>query len=458
MRENITPLENQHAEQALLAVMMQRQDCLHKCLDSLTDQDFNFKENKVIFSAVRKMIENKEEVNFISVEDFLQKTEQLPKAGGTEYLYSLVKDLTPNIVNIEPNINILKACATRRNLADAFSEGLNICMFPGDRNMPQMIEAAENVVYKVIRDNRPKTSKLVDLDSCILNLIDRVEKNEIEIGLKTDFKKLDIILEGLNTGELIIVAGRPSMGKTTFALNIIKNVVAQDKKVVFFSMEMPEKQITAKLCSSVSSIELSKFKNGTMSEHEKYKLGNSISKLNKRQLKINDEGGLTVSEIKSLARDTELSLGGLDLIVIDYLGLIAPSNKASNKTEQIGEISNALKRMAMELKVPVIALCQLNRGVEGRQDKRPTMADLRDSGEIEQDADKIMFVYRDFVYNENSSQEEADIIIGKNRNGIIGTVKLKFEGQYSRFSDFEYEADGNVYSIQYTPKNKREEG
>lgn len=452
-------LKNEYIEQCLLAGMLQRSDFLERCLEALVEDDFCFKNNHIIFSAIKKMNDNKEVVNFFSMEDYLQKTEQLDKAGGREYLWSLVENLTPNITNIEPNINILKSCTIRRNISDACFKAGNICFFPGEKNVSQMLEEVEREVFSVIQNNRPRLSNVFSIQGCLSELANELEmQKENDECLQTGFKNVDHLLGPLERGELIIVAGRPSMGKTTFALNIISNFLMSDKKVVFFSLEMPRKQITAKITASLGGFELkSVFRKNFDSNEDWRKYSLAVSKLHKKKFSINDDGCLTVLDIKSCSRNVMNEFKGLDLIVVDYLGLIKPSNFETNKTQQISQISNDLKRLAKELNVPVIAVCQINRGVEARPDKRPNMSDLRDSGEIEQDADKIVFVYRDCIYNSGASEEEAEIIIRKNRNGILGTAKLKFKGEFARFSDFNYEPGGNVYNLQYQQNIKQEE-
>lgn len=458
--ENADSFKNVYIEQTLLAGMMQRTDYLEACLGRLTENDFCFKNNHVIFQSVKKINNDKEDVSFFSVEDYLQKTEQLEKVGGRGYLWGLVDSLKPNMTSIEANINILRSCTIRRNIADACSKAHQICTFPGERSVAQMLEEVEKEVFSVIQKNRPKTLNTFDIQACFLELAEKLEKmkdtnNNDDIA--TGFKNLDNLLGPISRGELIIVAGRPSMGKTTFALNIAKEAILANKKVLFFSLEMPKDQITAKVASSIGRFNLQTiFKKEFGSDEDWSNYSLAVSRISDKKFKINDDGTLTVLEMKSCARDVMNEFSGLDLIIIDYLGLIKASNPEANKTEQIGNISNNLKRMARELNVPVLAVCQINRGVEGRPDKRPNMSDLRDSGEIEQDADKILFVYRDYIYNPDANEKEAEIIIRKNRNGVVGTAKLRFEGKYAIFSDWDHQPDDNVYPIGYEPKNKRE--
>jgi replicative DNA helicase len=322
-----------------------------------------------------------------------------------------------------------------------------------------MLEEVEREVFSVIQNNRPKLSNVFSIEDCLSELANELDgQKRNNERLETGFGNVDRLLGPLERGELIIVAGRPSMGKTTFALNIISNFLLNDKKVVFFSLEMPRKQITTKITASLGGFELKSVFNKTFHSNEdwaKYSL--ATGRLHNKKFSINDDGCLTVLDIKSCSRDVMNDFKGLDLIVVDYLGLIKPSSSETNKTQQISQISNDLKRLAKELNVPVIAVCQINRGVEARPDKRPNMSDLRDSGEIEQDADKIVFVYRDFIYNSGANEEETEIIIRKNRNGTLGTAHLAFKGNFARFLNIDTKYSGNVHEINRQSRNKYEE-
>lgn len=436
--DNLLMFQNQYAEQVVLANMLLRQDFLEVCLEKLKIDDFSYNYNRTVFGCIKNMQKNNIPVGVIALDDYLQKTGEILNAGGQEYIYSLIENI-PVSCSLESNISILKECSLRRNIFDACSRAAKVCREPGERNSSQILEDIERIITSEVVRNRPKNLASVDIQESLLNVSEKIENGTIiESGVKTQFSSLDTKLYGLKKSNLIIMAARPSMGKTTLAINIAENIALNGGKVLFISLEMSQQDIASKILSSIGNIDYEKFETGEFDEIDKRKIEEVIIKLKSAKLKINDLPNLTVLDIKSIARDTIKEFSGLDLIVIDYLGLIVPSNPLANKNEQVAGISGDLKRLSRELNVPVLCLCQINRGVEARIEKRPINADLRDSGAIEQDADVITFVFREGEYKRDSTQEEknkTEIIISKNRRGKTGVTNLHFQGNYSRFVD-----------------------
>lgn len=438
--DNQLMFQNQYAEQVVLANMLLRQDFLEICLEKLKGDDFSYGYNRIVFGCIKNMQKNNIPVGVIALDDYLQKTGEILNAGGQEYIYSLIENI-PVSCSLESNISILKECSLRRNISDACSRANKVCREPGERSSSQILEDVERIITSEVVRNRPKNLASVDVQTSLSNVFDKIENGTIkEIGVKMQFQSLDTKLYGLKKSNLIIMAARPSMGKTTLAVNIAENIALNGGKVLFISLEMSHQDIASKIFSSIGNIDYEKFETGKFDEVDKRKIEEVIVKLKSAKLKINDLPNLTVLDIKSIARDTIKEFSGLDLIVIDYLGLIVPSNPMANKNEQVAGISGDLKRLSRELNVPVLCLCQINRGVETRVEKRPTNADLRDSGAIEQDADVIMFVFREGEYKKDVPQRErnkTEIIISKNRRGKTGLANLDFQGKYSRFVDYQ---------------------
>ncbi|MCV2508564.1 MAG: replicative DNA helicase, partial [Candidatus Lightella neohaematopini] len=335
-----------------------------------------------------------------------------------------------------------------RELINVANEIADASYYPNGRSSSDLLDLAESLIFQISENRTNTNNNLKNIENILEHTINKIEQlykkpNSSITGISSGYKDLDIKTAGLQKSELIIIAARPSMGKTTFAINLCENIaMSEDKPVLIFSLEMPGEQIMIRMLASLSRVEQSKIRTGQLNDHDWTKISNTIKiLLSKKNIYIDDSSRLTPTEIRARARRVYKEHQGLSVIMIDYLQLIRVPYLAENRTLEIAEISRSLKSLAKELKIPIIALSQLNRSLEQRADKRPLNSDLRESGSIEQDADLIMFIYRDEVYNDNSIKGITEIIIGKQRNGPIGTIKLMFNGHWSRFdnySDYSY--------------------
>lgn len=442
------PPHSIESEHAVLGGLLTESD-RYDDITFLTSNDFYTKINQDIFSTISKLTYTSQPVDAITVIENLKKTDYFDESFK-EYVVKLVEN-SPGAVNIEFYAKIISEKAKLRRLISSCSEIINTA-FDSKQEALEVIDRAESLILEF--SNKETISEFKDLQTMlnegIMKIDERFNSDSDIIGLETGFEELDLKTSGLNPGELIIVAGRPSMGKTTLAMNIAENMALNDNAVGVFSLEMPSEQLMNRMFSSVGSIELQKIRTGKLRDSDFTKLGQAINKLNSKLIFVDDRPSLTINEINSSARRMDkqarekqkkdgLAITGLQLIVIDYLQLMSSTtNFRDNLTAKVTEISQGLKRLAKELNVPIIALSQLNREVEKRLNKRPKMSDLRESGAIEQDADVILFVYRDEVYDEETEYPgTAELIIGKQRNGELGTILLNFQGEYTKFSNYQ---------------------
>jgi replicative DNA helicase len=388
----------------------------------------------------------------LTVAESLERSAKLEEAGGQAYLGSLALN-TPSAANIRRYAEIVRERAIMRQLAGAGTEIADVAYNPEGRDAATMIDEAESKVFQIAEAGAKAKQGFVKIDPLLTETVERIdmlysrENKDDVIGLATGYVDLDRMTSGLQGGELIIIAARPSMGKTALAMNIVEHVALNLKKTAaVFSMEMSGSQLALRMIGSVGRVDQHKLRSGTFEESEWPKLVDAVGKLNDSNIHIDDTAGLNALEVRTRARRLHRETGGLHLIVVDYLQLMSgtTSKREENRATEVAEISRGLKSLAKELKVPVIALSQLNRSVESRQDKRPMMSDLRESGAIEQDADLIMFIYRDEVYNptNEASKGKAEIIVAKQRNGPTGPVTLTFLGRHTRFENF---AGGDQY-------------
>ena len=410
----------------------------------ITKRDFYRNEHKEIFTAITNLSIEQKQLNIVTITDYLEKKNKLTYVGGIVYLSELT-NLVPKSFNIILYIEILKKKTILRESICIGNTLVNYCLNKKNKKtLTEMLYETEQNIQNLCKiqqknNNQNKPISIAKILKKTILFIDRVsEINTSIIGIPTGFKDFDKLTTGLHPATLTIIAGRPSMGKTTFALNIIGNLLKiSNKTIIFFSMEMQSKQIAVKLLSFLTKINIQNLCTGQLTELEWKIIATNISSIIKKKLYIDDSSTLSPMDIRIKIKKILQTTKKIDLIVIDYLQLIKlPINKKETRTFEISEISRTLKILAKDFNVPIIVLSQLNRNLEQRYDKRPIMADLRESGAIEQDADLIIFIYRDEIYNKNvKTKGLTEIIIGKQRNGPMGTIKLSFKGEYSRFEN-----------------------
>ncbi len=434
------------AEQSVLGGLMLDNQTWDSIADKVVESDFYRKDHRMIFRVIEKLAEKQDPFDVITLSEALASAGQLNEVGGLAYLGTLAKD-TPSAANIVAYATIVRDKSVLRQLIHVGTDISDSAFNPEGRDTSELLENAERQVFQIAEQRQRGQGGFASIKSLLARAVDKIEmlyEQEGNItGASTGFNDFDEMTSGLQPSDLIIVAGRPSMGKTTIAMNMAENVAIKgDKPVAVFSMEMPGDSLAMRMMSSLGRIDQHKIRTGKLDDDEWPRLTSAINLLAETKLFIDDTPALTPTEVRSRARRLMREHGQLGLIVLDYLQLMQSPASGDNRVQQISDISRGLKALAKELNVPVIALSQLNRNLEQRPNKRPVMSDLRESGGIEQDADVIVFVYRDEVYNPDSPEKGvAEIIIGKQRNGPIGTVRLTFLGQYTRFENFA----GNPY-------------
>ncbi|MGR9117522.1 MAG: replicative DNA helicase [Gammaproteobacteria bacterium] len=434
------------AEQSVLGGLMLDNQTWDSVADKVVETDFYRKDHRLIFRTIQQLADRQDPFDVITLSEALDSAGQLEEAGGLPYLGTLAKD-TPSAANIVAYANIVRDKSVLRQLIHVGTDISDSAFNPEGRNTAELLESAERQVFEIAEQRQRGQGGFTSIKSLLAQAVDKIEtlyEQEGNItGASTGFADFDEMTSGLQPSDLIIVAGRPSMGKTTIAMNMAENIaIKSDKPVAVFSMEMPGDALAMRMMSSLGRIDQHKVRTGKLDDDEWPRLTSAINLLAETKLFIDDTPALTPTEVRSRARRLMREHGQLGLIVLDYLQLMQSPASGDNRVQQISDISRSLKALAKELNVPVIALSQLNRNLEQRPNKRPVMSDLRESGGIEQDADVIVFVYRDEVYNPDSPDKGiAEIIIGKQRNGPIGTVRLTFLGQYTRFENFA----GNPY-------------
>ncbi len=440
------PPNSVQAEQSLLGGLMLDNQTWDVVADRVGAIDFYRKDHRLIFNAISQLAEKQEPFDIITLSETLGATNQLDEAGGLSYLSMLVRD-TPTAANIVTYANIVRDRSVLRQLIHVGTTICDSAFNPAGRDTTALLEDAEREVFRIAEQRQRGQGGFVPIKTSLAQAVNKIEtlfEQEGSItGVSTGFKDLDNMTSGLQPSDLIIIAGRPSMGKTTIAMNMAESVaVDTDKVVAVFSMEMPHDSLAMRMMSSLGRIDQHNIRTGKLVDDEWPRLTSTINLLSGKKMFIDDTAALTPTELRSRARRLMRDQGQLGLIVIDYLQLMQSPSSGENRVQQISDISRSLKALAKELNVPVIALSQLNRNLEQRPNKRPMMSDLRESGGIEQDADLILFVYRDEVYNPDSPDKGiAEIIIGKQRNGPIGAVRMTFLGKYTRFENFA----GDIY-------------
>lgn len=442
-----TPPHNLEAEEAILAAILIDNQSLNPCMEILKSEDFYKQGHRLIYQNMLHLSEKGEPVDLVTLSAALQSRGVLEQAGGASYLSHLV-DSIPVPGNVESYAKIVKDKSLLRGLIHVSGEIVTDC-FSSDKDVSDVIDQAESKLF-AISENRDKKSftKISNLVVDSYKLIEKLFENKGELtGLDTGFKDFNEKTNGLQPGDLIIVAGRPSMGKTAFALNLAVNAAKHSRaKIAIFSLEMGKEQLVMRMMTSEARINAGDVSKGVLTDRDWPKLSAAADQLSQLDIFIDDQAGLSSYEIRAKCRRLAKERG-LDFILIDYLQLMRGSDKASSREQEISEISRSLKALAKELHVPVVALSQLNRSLENRVNKRPLMSDLRESGAIEQDADVIAFIYRDVVYNpETEDQNVAEIIIGKQRNGPIGTTRLSFINSQTRFEDLAFDSAYDNYA------------
>ncbi len=437
------PPHSIEAEQSLLGGLLIDNSALDQVGDTISSKDFYRQDHRLIFIHINDLINSDNPADVVTVAESLEKNSELASVGGISYLGSLAENM-PSVANIRGYAKIIRDNSILRNLITVGSEIVEGAFLPKGKDAQQLLDEMEAKLFSIAeaQSNRLgyKDFQKVIAD-VVRNLEARGQNPETVTGISTGFVDLDNLTTGLHGGELVIIAGRPSMGKTALAMNIAEScAVDQNKAVAIFSMEMGSEQIVTRLLGSVAKVDQQKMRTGKMDDDDWAKIANGLGRLNEAPLFIDEGSALNSYELRARARRLDRSTeGGLGLIVVDYIQLMSPLGgpQGENRATEISEISRSLKSLAKELNLPVVALSQLNRNVDSRPDKRPQMSDLRESGAIEQDADVIMFIYRQVVYSKDPADEGiAEIIVAKQRNGPIGDVKLTFVGEYTRFENY----------------------
>lgn len=419
-------------EQILLGCMLMQPGAVERVSDKLNPDDFFYGQHQDIYAAILELSALKLAIELPILTEKLKSLNKLDSVGGIAYLAGLAAG-EGNASNVMQYTEIVREKSSLRKMI-ALAKAIESKAITGNSTIDQLVGDAQQSFLALLDK---KSNQTVDLKEVIPPVVDGIEDRSVHgfRGMSTDFTDLDYKLGGFSGGYFVVIAGRPSMGKTAFGMQVALNKAIENKRVLVFTMEMTKEQIVERFISQVVGIDSTVLRSGNLSNEDWERLAVAVGKLNDLPLKINDRGALTIQQIAAQAR-LMFYTDGLDLIVIDYLQLIGYSGKSSNRQEQISEISREMKALAKELDIPVIVLSQLNRAVESRQDKRPVMSDLRESGAIEQDADVVMFLYRDEYYNPDSMDKGvAEVILSKNRNGSTGSVRLIFEKECTRFRD-----------------------
>lgn len=437
------PPYSEEAEQSVLGGLMLgniESDRSEDVVDLLKEKDFYKPEHRLIFAMIRELLKESKPIDAITVGESLESRARLEDAGGLSYLVQLANN-TPSAANIKAYADIVRERAVLRNLIQVSNKIADNAYFPNGRKSHELLDEAERFVFEIAESGVNRRGrgpqKVQDVVVDVMTSIEKLyESDDPLTGVSTGFERLDEMTSGLQKGDLVIVAGRPSMGKTTFAMNLAENaLIKEELPVLVFSMEMPAESIVMRMISSLGMVDQNEVRTGKLGNDSWPKLTSAMNMLNESKLLIDDTPALSPTELRSRARRVARDFNGqLGLILVDYLQLMQVPGQ-NNRVEEISEISRSLKALAKEMSVPVVALSQLNRGLEQRPNKRPVMSDLRESGAIEQDADVIMFIYRDEVYNPDNTEKKgiAEIIIGKQRNGPTGGCLLGFQGRFTRF-------------------------
>ena len=435
------PPHSLEAEQSVLGGLMLDNSSWDTVSERLVADDFYRHEHRLTFNAMAELAESAHPLDVVTLSEALERRDQLESVGGLAYLAELARN-TPSASNIRAYADIVRERATLRKLIQASRQIADSAYSPEGRLPDELVNEAERLVFQ-ISESRPKFGGPIGMSQLLTKAVDRIDelfnmKGQMT-GISTGFRGLDDMTSGLQPSDLVIIAGRPSMGKTTFAMNLVEHaVVSNDKPVIVFSMEMPAESLMLRMLSSLGRIDQTRVRTGQLEDEDWPRLTSAVNLLKDRQLFIDDTPALSPNELRSRVRRIAREHGNIGLVMIDYLQLMQVPGLSENRTAEISEISRSLKGIAKEFNCPVVSLSQLNRSLEQRPNKRPVMSDLRESGAIEQDADVIAFVYRDEVYNTDNPDNKglAELIIGKQRNGPIGDFILTFIGRFTKFENW----------------------
>ncbi|WP_111497373.1 MULTISPECIES: replicative DNA helicase [Marinobacter] len=445
------PPHSLEAEQAVLGGLMLDNSKWDAVSEVIAAADFYRQDHRLIFGAIERLAGEGEPLDVVTLSEFLERAGDIEDAGGLTYLAELAEK-TPGASNIKAYANIVRERAVLRRLIEVSGEIADSAFNPLGRTSDELLDEAERNVFQIAESRSKEGSGPQSINPILTKALGRIEElfesGDAITGITTGFSDLDEWTSGMQPSDLIIIAGRPSMGKTTFSMNVVENaLLGSEKPALVFSMEMPADAIVMRMLSSLGRIDQTRMRSGRLEEDDWPRLTSAVSLLKDKPLYIDDTPGLSPTEMRSRARRVARENNGeIGLIMVDYLQLMRVPGNTEGRTAEISEISRSLKALAKELQCPVVALSQLNRSLEQRPNKRPVNSDLRESGAIEQDADVIMFIYRDEVYNEDTPDKGiAEIIIGKQRNGPIGTVRLAFLGKYTKFEDLAHGDYGGDY-------------
>ena len=444
------PPHSIEAEQSVLGGLLIDNEAWERIADVVIEQDFYRRDHRMVFAAIRALADQGRPFDALTTADWLEGQGVLDEAGGLAYLGELARD-TPSSANIGAYAEIMRERAVLRGLSRVGTEIAESALQNEGRSALDLLDIAERKVFELAERGTPGQRLFVPIRDVLANVMDRIDtlfgRDDPITGVATGFEELDAKTAGLQSSDLIVVAGRPSMGKTSLVGNLVEEAAINQKlPVAVFSMEMPAEQLTMRMLSSLGRIDQHRVRTGRLQDADWPRLTSALTMLNDTRVFIDDTTLLTPTELRARCRRLKRE-HGLGMVVVDYLQLMRVQGSNENRATEISEISRALKSLARELEVPVVVASQLNRSLENRPDKRPVMSDLRESGAIEQDADVILFIYRDEVYNENSQAKgKAEIIIGKQRNGPVGTIVLRFLGEHTRFENDMPEAfDGSSF-------------
>ncbi|MEN9773587.1 MAG: hypothetical protein RL322_657 [Pseudomonadota bacterium] len=438
-----TPPHSIEGEQAVLGGLLLDNAAFDRVADLLREEDFYRHDHRLIWRQIARMIERTQPADVVTVFEALQTSGLADEAGGLSYLSSLATE-TPSAANIRRYGEIVRDRAILRRLVSTSDEIATSALNPQGRDTKELLDEAESKIFRIAEEGARGQASFQPLQDLLGKVVERIDElynqdnpNDVT-GVPTGFVDLDRMTSGMQPGDLVIVAGRPSMGKTSFALNIGEHVaIEQQLPVAVFSMEMGATQLAMRMLCSAGRLDQQRIRTGRLVDDDWPRLTSAIGKMQDAPLHIDETPALNALDLRARARRLARQCGKLGLIIIDYLQLMSANSSGENRATEISEISRSLKALAKELDCPVIALSQLNRSLEQRPNKRPVMSDLRESGAIEQDADVIIFIYRDEVYNPDSTDKgTAEIIIGKQRNGPIGTVRLTFVGAHTKFENY----------------------
>jgi replicative DNA helicase len=440
------PPHSIEAEQSVLGALLLDNQAFDRVADLVTGEDFYRDDHRRIWRHISKLIEAGRPADVVTVSESVEASEDKDKTGGPAYLGALAQN-TPSALNIRRYAELVRERAVQRRLAQVATGIAEDALNPNGKEVGQLLDEAESKIFQIAESGARRDQGLLEIKPVLAKVFERIDHlyhrdNPSDVtGVPTGYTRIDEMTSGLQPGDLVIIAARPSMGKTALALNIAEHVAVDNGlPVAVFSMEMSSTQLAMRMLGSIARVDQHKMRTGRLNDKEWGHLSDAMGKLHETPLFIDEGGALTALEVRARARRLKRQYSRLGLIVIDYLQLMASTTHGENRATEISEISRSLKAMAKELEVPVIALSQLNRAVDQRPDRRPVMSDLRESGAIEQDADVIMFIYREVVYKPDLPEDQrgmAEVIIGKQRNGPIGTIKLTFLGQHTRFENYQ---------------------